>query len=88
MNNLKCLKQGFNKYICKHTNQEIKLSDCKGCLYKEYKESKVKQIRQRTSKQAKLERERFSLFTDDLEHCIICGKSPVNKHEIFEGRNN
>ena len=24
MNNLKCRKQGFNKYVCKKTNKEIK----------------------------------------------------------------
>ncbi len=30
---------------------------------------------------------RFSLFTKDLEHCIECGKSKINKHEIFYGRN-
>lgn len=122
MNNLKCLKQGFNKYVCKHTNQVIELSKCKNCPYKEYKEQKctkslknsAKQekktlkiaktvqktsknsrklqssakMKQKSSKLAKLERERFSLFTDDLEHCIICGKSPVNKHEIFGGSAN
>ena len=87
MNNLKCLKQGFNKYVCKRTNKEIKLYECKNCPYKEYKERKTDSIKKRSSKLAKLERERFSLFTDDLEHCIICGKSPVNKHEIFGGRN-
>lgn len=120
MNNLKCRKQGFNKHVCKHTNKEIKLGDCKNCPYKEYKEIKCTMIMQKdnyknknaqrnstycakmknksnssnstklktkTSKLAKLERERKSLFTDDLEHCIICGRSPVNKHEIFGGRN-
>lgn len=45
-------------------------------------------INQKSSKLAKLERNRFSLFTDDLDHCIICGKSPVNKHEIFGGSAN
>ena len=108
MNNLKCRKQGFNKYVCKKTNKEIKLCDCKNCPYKEYKDRKCTTIvkksglewknaqkspvycakmKQKSNKLAKLERERKSLFTDDLEHCIICGKSPVNKHEIFGGRN-
>lgn len=40
MNNLKCRKQGFNKYVCKRTNKEIKLCDCKNCPYKEYKDKK------------------------------------------------
>ena len=31
--------------------------------------------------------QRYSLFTDDLKHCIICGKTNVNLHEIFYGRN-
>lgn len=44
-------------------------------------------IKTKSSRLAKLERDRFSLFTDNLDHCIICGKSPVNKHEIFGGRN-
>lgn len=45
-------------------------------------------LKTKSNKLAKLERERFSLFTDDLEHCIICHKSPVNKHEIFGGSAN
>lgn len=31
--------------------------------------------------------ERYSIFTNDLEHCIICKKPNVNLHEIFYGRN-
>lgn len=31
---------------------------------------------------------RYSILTDDLEHCIICGRSNVNKHEIFFGTAN
>lgn len=131
MNNLECLKLGFNKYICKHYNKEIKLSQCKNCPYKKYKNNKKEHLpnvgkmvkmhnktvntvqkslqtsaklqsnvntlqknsrkstlKQKTYKLAKMERERFSLFTDDLDHCIICGKSPINKHEIFFGAKN
>ena len=46
-----------------------------------------KKIRQKTSKLARLERSRFSLFTDDLEHCIICGVKKNHLHEIFFGSN-
>lgn len=93
MNNLKCLKQGFNKYVCKYNNKVIELSKCKNCPYKEYKDInqyKLKNktsLKQRSSKLAKLERNRFSLFTDDLDHCIICGKKKDNIHEVFFGRN-
>lgn len=98
MNNLKCLKQGFNKYVCKHTNKEIKLNDCKNCPYKEYKKQINKslqnrcrpllttaELKKKSKKLAKLERDRFSLFTDDLDHCIICGKGKEHFHEIYPG---
>ena len=52
------------------------------------KMQKAVQIKKRTNKLNKLERNRFSLFTEDLDHCIICGKSPINKHEIFFGTKN
>ena len=90
VNNLKCRKLGFNKLICKRTNKTINISDCANCPYKEYKDhfpNNRKPIKQRSNKLANLERNRTSLFTDDLDHCIICGKSPVNVHEIFGGRN-
>lgn len=108
MNNLKCRKQGFNKYKCKRTNKEIKLSNCTNCPYKEYKDKKstiivqkdncknknaqrnstyCAKMKNKSSKLAKLERERKSLFTDDLEHCIICGRKKEHIHEVFYGRN-
>ena len=31
---------------------------------------------------------RFSILTDDLEHCYICGASPVHIHEVFYGSAN
>lgn len=80
------LKQKLNKNLeCKKDKNRVPFKDCKECPYKKFKEQK--QLKQKTSKQAKLERNRESLFTDDLDHCIICGRSPVNKHEIFGGRN-
>lgn len=81
------LKQKLNnKLECKYSKKIINIQDCTNCPYKEYK-SNNHQMKVRTYKLAKLERKRFSLFTEDMEHCIICGKSPVNKHEIFGGRN-
>lgn len=87
------LKNRKGKPFCKNLNKQINFSECSNCKKKEYKPVKVyqlksnKPIKQRTKKQAKAERDRFSLFTDDLSKCIICGKSPVNKHEIFYGSN-
>lgn len=31
---------------------------------------------------------RYSIITDDLEHCIECGRTSINKHEIFFGTAN
>lgn len=50
-------------------------------------DKKTSRMSVKSKKLAKMERERESLFTDDLNHCIICGKTPVNKHEIFYGKN-
>ena len=32
--------------------------------------------------------ERYSIITDDLEHCIECGRNNVEKHEVFFGTSN
>lgn len=44
-------------------------------------------MRRKSSKLAKLERNRYSILTDDLEHCFYCGRSPVDIHEIYGGAN-
>ena len=95
-NNCKYLKQKLNRKLeCKLTKKIITFKDCKECKEKKYKNDiKIsnhlpdnKKMVSKSKKLAKMERERESLFTDDLNHCIICGKTPVNKHEIFYGKN-
>ena len=44
-------------------------------------------MKQKSSKLAKLERSRFSIFTDDLDTCMFCGLSATDLNEIFRGRN-
>ena len=39
----------------------------------------------KSNKLAKLERNRFSWFTDDLNKCYFCPNTSVDKHEIFGG---
>ena len=86
---MKCkhLKTRSRKYryynYCTKLKKEIQYNDCKICNLKEYKS--YKPLKQKTSKQAKLEKNRFSLFTDDLSKCIICGKPKEHIHEIFPG---
>jgi len=40
-------------------------------------------MKQKSSKLAKLERNRKSILTEDLKHCFICKQSPVDIHEIY-----
>ena len=44
-------------------------------------------MKQKSAKLKKLERSRYSILTNDLDHCYICGKSPVDIHEIYGGAN-
>ena len=78
----------YKKYIyCTKQRKIIQYSNCKGCPYKEYKVKEQKQMKQRTSKQTKLERDRFSLFTDNMSKCYFCPNKKNHTHEIFCGRN-
>lgn len=45
-------------------------------------------MRSKSKKLSKLEKERFSVFYDDLSLCMNCGSTyRMTKHEVFEGRN-
>ena len=75
----------YNKYgYCTKYKKEVSLF-CKECSAIEYKETKP--IKKRTYRLAKAEINRTSIFTEDLNHCIICGRKRDNLHEVFFGRN-
>ena len=64
--------------------------ECSKCLKKEYRKNKG--INKKTSKQIKLEKSRYSILTNDLDHCYICrfqGKKVLRDdlHEVYEGAN-
>jgi hypothetical protein len=44
-------------------------------------------MKNKTNKLAKLERSRYSIFTDDLDTCIECGMYATDMNEIYQGRN-
>lgn len=44
-------------------------------------------MKNKTNKLAKLERNRKSILTDDLDKCFVCWQSPVDMHEIYSGSN-
>ena len=72
------IKKRKNKPYCTVLNREISLSECNGCGNKEYRfpvkgkiaknAQKNKNIVHKSKKIAKLERNRKSVFTNDLEH--------------------
>lgn len=64
-------------------NSQIKKSP----LLKEKSPVKSGTMKNKSKGLAKLERNRYSVFTDDLEHCILCGKKKNDLHEVFGGRN-
>ena len=44
-------------------------------------------MRNKTYKLQKLEKNRFSILTNDMEHCFICKNPFIDIHEIYGGRN-
>ena len=87
MSNCIYLKPKLNNTLeCKYSKKIINIKDCTNCPYKEYK-SNNHQMKVRTYKLAKLERKRFSLFTEDMEHCYFCKKDKDHIHEVIFGKN-
>lgn len=90
------LKKRKNKPYCKLAKEEITLSQCQGCVNKQYKDNISKKknphmsgkMKIKSNKLAKLERNRFSVFTENLAECIVCKSTyQLTWHEIFAGRN-
>lgn len=48
---------------------------------------KKAKMHNKSKKLTKLEKNRTSVFTDDLEHCYLCGKPRGHLHEIIYGKN-
>lgn len=86
----------YNKIgYCTRDRKEVSLF-CKECEIIEYKEVNYKQKsteqsrtlklkKNKSSKLSKLERNRFSILTDNLNSCIICGNKKEHLHEVFPG---
>lgn len=85
--NLRTRTKKYRKYFfCKKRNKQITLLECKNCLEFNFKRNKP--IKKKSSKQRKIENNRYSILTNDLEHCYICIKAKKQDfHEIFGGSN-
>lgn len=64
--------KGSKFYFCRFKKQQLQLTleQCKKCPKFEFKKNKP--IKNKSNKLSKLEKKRFSILTDDLEHCYIC----------------
>lgn len=76
---------------CKNcVNKEYKTKKAKNLFYKKStlnKKSPLKsgKLKKQTYKHSKADKMRFSIITNDLDHCIICGAKKDNLHEVFYG---
>jgi hypothetical protein len=86
-----CKRKGYkNTPVCKITKVwDPKCSEkCKDYVKKEVTYLKAKsELKKVSKKHAKSERERYSIITDDLEHCIEnkYHTGHIDKHEAFRG---
>lgn len=88
--NCKYLKQKLNRKIeCKRTNKIINIKECINCPFREYKViDNHKEIKNKSSKLVKLEKNRTSLFTNNKNKCMFCTSTyHLTWHEIYPGRN-
>lgn len=91
--NCKHMKQKMNRTLyCKKHNKTITFKDCSSCKYKERETINAQKHSMNTKKNktiTKLERNRFSILTNNLNKCIIssCENKKEHLHEVFPGRN-
>lgn len=70
---------------------QLDLKQCETC--QEFKYKKYHTIKKKSKKLIKLEKNRYSIITNDLKHCYICterGKANIPKqdlHEVYGGKN-
>ena len=79
--------KNYEKYFyCRLDKKVINYTtECIKCVKNEPRKNKG--INKKTSKQIKLEKSRYSIITDDLTHCIECGRTNVELHEVWFGAN-
>ena len=84
--------KNYEKYFYCRLNKKIinYTTECIKCVKSEPRKNKG--INKKTSKQIKLEKSRYSILTNDLDHCYICrfqGKKVLRDdlHEVYGGAN-
>lgn len=86
-------RKGIPYFYCTLLKKEVSTSCYQECGKKEYKRYKKLQakknykMKNKSSKLAKLEKNRFSVFTDNLDKCYLCPNKKDHLHELIAGRN-
>lgn len=75
-----CNKKEYKK-------SDIIISKKKNAQLQRNKSPKNTKMHNKSKKLTRLERNRFSVFTDDLTNCYLCDRKKDDLHEIFGGRN-
>ena len=70
-------------WYCKKGKEQITLEKCKECSMIEYKP--IKEIKKRSKKQARNEKNRFSIVQSDMKTCYFCGEEAESIHELIGG---
>ena len=84
----KYLSKALNgKIKCKYYKRYIDYNvDCKNCSNRNLVRNKP--IKNKTNKQKRLEKNRYSIFTTNLNKCYYCGKEgKMELHEVYGGSN-
>ena len=80
----KTLQNGFK--CKKHKRYIISLNQCENCS--DFILVTNKPIKNRSTKQNKIEKNRYSIFTNDFKHCFYCGReTKTDLHEVWGGSN-
>lgn len=73
----KCREYKITEFSKNSANSYFKSKNC----------TKTAKMKNKSNKLARMERKRKSVFTDDLEHCYLCGNKKDDLHELLGGRN-
>ena len=82
---LKRIKKGKIYFYCKVKKQEITFNNCSICKQKQYK--KLAQIKKKTAQQRKIEKNRYSIITNNFNECYLCNEKKSDIHETIGGCN-
>ena len=78
--------KNYIKYLyCRKHKRKIIFDNCKKCV--DFKLNETYKLKNKSKKLVNAERKRFSILSNNLEICYVCGKKKDHIHEIYKGAN-